>query len=69
MDAAHTRTQNTVQYDTTVRDLVNSRVHGRAAARHRSGSDRVAVFLGILFIFAYALRRIWKDVNSPVVNQ
>ena len=58
--------QDTVQYDTTVRDLVNFLVYiGEPAATSRK---RIGVFvlfaLGILFIFAYALKKeYWKDVH------
>ena len=59
-------TQTTVQYDTTVRDLVNFLVYvGEPAANDRKRIGIVALFaLGILFIFAYALKReYWKDVK------
>ena len=59
-------TQNAVQYDTTVRDLVNFLVYmgePDAASRKRIGVV-VLYVLGILFIFAYALKReYWKDVK------
>jgi ubiquinol-cytochrome c reductase cytochrome c1 subunit len=59
-------TQNAVQYDTTVRDLVNFLVYvGEPAANSRKRIGIVALFvLGILFIFAYALKKeFWKDVH------
>ncbi len=59
-------TQNTVQYDTTVRDLVNFLVYvGEPAANDRKRIGIWALFaLGILFIFAYALKKeYWKDVH------
>jgi ubiquinol-cytochrome c reductase cytochrome c1 subunit len=58
--------QDTVQYDTTVRDLVNFLVYiGEPAAASRRQIGIVALFvLGILFIFAYALKKeFWKDVH------
>ena len=59
-------TQNTVQYDTTVRDLVNFLVYlGEPAANDRKRIGIVVLFaLGILFILAYALKKeYWKDVK------
>ena len=59
-------TQSTVQYDTTVRDLVNFLVYmGEPAATSRKQIGIVALFaLGILFIFAYLLKKeYWKDVH------
>ena len=59
-------TQNEVQYDTTVRDLVNFLVYmGEPAASDRKRLGVLALFaLGILFIFAYALKKeYWKDVH------
>jgi len=57
---------NTVQYDTAVRDLVNFleyMAEPAATSRKRIGIV-VLFFLGILFIFAYALKReYWKDVH------
>jgi len=57
---------NTVQYDTTVRDLVNFLEYmgePGAVGRKRIGIA-VLLFLGILFIFAYALKKeYWKDVH------
>jgi ubiquinol-cytochrome c reductase cytochrome c1 subunit len=58
--------QDTVQYDTTVRDLVNFLVYmGEPAASSRKRMGIVVLFaLGILFIFAYALKKeYWKDVK------
>ncbi len=59
-------TQNTVQYDVTVRDLVNFleyMAEPAASSRKRIGVV-VLFFLGILFIFAYALKKeYWKDVH------
>ena len=59
-------TQNEVQYDTTVRDLVNFLVYmGEPSAINRKHIGIFALFfLGILFIFAYALKKeYWKDVH------
>ena len=58
--------QNTVQYDTTVRDLVNFLVYmGEPVANSRKRIGILVLFaLGILFIFAYALKKeYWKDVK------
>jgi ubiquinol-cytochrome c reductase cytochrome c1 subunit len=58
--------QNAVQYDTTVRDLVNFLVYmGEPAANDRKRIGIVVLFvLGVLFIFAYALKKeYWKDVK------
>jgi len=59
-------TLNTVQYDTTVRDLVNFlgyMAEPAAGSRKRIGIV-VLFFLGILLIFAYALKKeYWKDVK------
>jgi ubiquinol-cytochrome c reductase cytochrome c1 subunit len=58
--------QNEVQYDTTVRDLVNYLVYmGEPAATSRKRIGIVVLFaLGVLFIFAYALKKeYWKDVK------
>lgn len=58
--------QNTVQYDTTVRDLVNFLVYmGEPGAADRKRIGIVVLFvLGVLFIFAYALKKeYWKDVH------
>ena len=59
-------TQDVVQYDTTVRDLVNFLVYmGEPMATSRKRIGIVVLFaLGILFIFAYALKKeYWKDVK------
>ena len=59
-------TQNTVQYDTTVRDLVNFLVYiGEPGANDRKRIGILVLFaLGILFILAYALKKeFWKDVH------
>ncbi len=58
--------QDTVQFDTTVRDLVNYLVYmGEPSANARKSIGIVVLFcLGILFIFAYALKKeFWKDVH------
>jgi ubiquinol-cytochrome c reductase cytochrome c1 subunit len=58
--------QSTVQYDATVRDLVNFLVYmGEPAATSRKQIGIVVLFvLGILFIFVYALKKeYWKDVH------
>jgi ubiquinol-cytochrome c reductase cytochrome c1 subunit len=59
-------TQNTVQFDTTVRDLVNFLVYvSEPSAGTRKRVGIVVLFaLGVLFIFAYALKKeYWKDVH------
>lgn len=59
-------TQDKVQYDTTVRDLVNFLVYvGEPAAGSRKNIGVVVLFIvGILFIFAYLLKKeYWKDVK------
>jgi ubiquinol-cytochrome c reductase cytochrome c1 subunit len=59
-------TLDTVQYDTTVRDLVNFLVYvGEPVATSRKRIGIVVLFvLGVLFIFAYALKKeYWKDVH------
>ncbi|HEY8068871.1 MAG TPA: cytochrome c1 [Burkholderiales bacterium] len=59
-------TQDEVQYDTTVRDLVNFLVYmGEPAAVSRKRIGIAVLFaLGVLFIFAYALKKeYWKDVH------
>jgi len=59
-------TQDTVQYDTTVRDLVNFLDYmAEPAAQDRKRIGIVALFaLLILFVFAYALKKeYWKDVH------
>jgi len=58
--------QNAVQYDTTVRDLVNFLVYmGEPAANSRKRIGIVVLFaLGVLFILAFALKKeYWKDVK------
>jgi ubiquinol-cytochrome c reductase cytochrome c1 subunit len=55
-----------VQYDTAVRDLVNFLVYvGEPAAIHRKAIGIIVLFvLGVLFIFAYLLKKeYWKDVH------
>jgi ubiquinol-cytochrome c reductase cytochrome c1 subunit len=57
---------NTVQYDTAVRDLVNFLVYvGEPGALHRKSIGILVLFvLGIVFIFAYLLKKeFWKDVK------
>jgi len=57
---------DTVQYDTAVRDLVNYLVYmGEPAANSRKRIGIVVLFfLGILLVFAYALKKeFWKDVK------
>lgn len=59
-------TLDTVQYDTTVRDLVNYLVYmGEPAATSRKRIGIVVLFfLGILLILAYALKKeFWKEVK------
>ncbi len=58
--------QNTSQYDTTVRDLVNYLVWmGEPAAVQRKKIGVVVLyFLGVLFVLAYAMKRqFWKDIH------
>jgi len=58
--------QSTVQYDTTVRDLVNFLVYvGEPSAQSRKSIGIVVLFvLVVLFIFAYAMKKaFWKDVR------
>jgi len=58
--------QSAVQYDTTVRDLVNFLVYvGEPSAQSRKAIGIVVLFvLGVLFIFAYAMKKaFWKDVK------
>ncbi|MFY9315982.1 MAG: cytochrome c1 [Burkholderiales bacterium] len=57
---------NEVQYDTAVRDLVNYLVYmGEPSAGDRKRIGIVSLFvLGVLFIFAYALKKeYWKNVH------
>ena len=59
-------TESLVQYDTTVRDLVNFLVYmGEPGAADRRLIGVVVLFiLGVLFTFAYALKKeYWKDVH------
>jgi ubiquinol-cytochrome c reductase cytochrome c1 subunit len=59
-------TQSTTEYDRTVRDLVNFLVYmGEPIAEERKHIGVIALFvLGILFVFAYWLKReYWKDVH------
>jgi ubiquinol-cytochrome c reductase cytochrome c1 subunit len=59
-------TQSAVEYDTTVRDLVNFLVWvGEPAAQSRKRIGIVVLFvLGALFVLAYALKKeYWKDVK------
>jgi len=59
-------TMSAVEYDRTVRDLVNFLVYlGEPAAVSRKRIGIVVLFvLAILFVFAYALKReFWKDVH------
>jgi ubiquinol-cytochrome c reductase cytochrome c1 subunit len=54
------------EYDTTVRDLVNFLVYvGEPAAQSRKSIGIVVLFvLGVVFIFAYLLKKeFWKDVK------
>ncbi len=58
--------QSTVEYDRTVRDLVNFLVYvGEPSASSRERIGVVVLFvLGLLFVFAYAMKReFWKDVK------
>jgi ubiquinol-cytochrome c reductase cytochrome c1 subunit len=58
--------QSAVQYDTTVRDLVNFLVYvGEPSAQSRKNIGIVVLFvLGLLFILAYAMKKaFWKDVR------
>lgn len=55
-----------VQYDTTVRDLVNFLVYvGEPSAQSRKSIGIVVLFvLGVLFILAYAMKKaFWKDIR------
>ncbi|HSH08103.1 MAG TPA: cytochrome c1 [Burkholderiales bacterium] len=59
-------TQSAIEYDRTVRDLVNFLVYvGEPAAESRKRIGVIVLFvLGILFVFAYWLKReFWKDVH------
>ncbi|HEX6295391.1 MAG TPA: cytochrome c1, partial [Burkholderiales bacterium] len=58
--------QTVTEYDTTVRDLVNFLVYAsEPAATSRKSIGIVVLFvLGVLFIFAYLLKReFWRDVK------
>ena len=58
--------QNAVQYDATVRDLVNFLVYvGEPSAQSRKNIGIVVLFvLGVLFVLAYAMKKaFWKDVR------
>ncbi|KPK07697.1 MAG: cytochrome C [Betaproteobacteria bacterium SG8_39] len=58
--------QSAIEYDRTVRDLVNFLVYlGEPAAESRKRIGVIVLFvLGILFVFAYVLKReFWKDVH------
>jgi ubiquinol-cytochrome c reductase cytochrome c1 subunit len=59
-------TQSAAEYDATVRDLINFLVYvsePHAASRRAIGVITL-FFLGVLFIFAYALKKeYWKDVH------
>ena len=59
-------TQTPAEYDATVRDLVNFLVYvGEPAGGHRRSIGIVMLFvLGVVFIFAYLLKKeYWKDVK------
>lgn len=59
-------TINTVEYDTAVRDLVNflAYVGEPAAGKRKTIGIVVLLVLGVLFIFAYLLKKeYWKDVR------
>jgi ubiquinol-cytochrome c reductase cytochrome c1 subunit len=58
--------QSAVQYDATVRDLVNFLVYvGEPSAQTRKSIGIVVLFvLGVLFVLAYAMKKaFWKDVR------
>ena len=58
--------QSATEYDATVRDLVNFLVYASepAAARRKAIGIAVLFALGVLFIFAYLLKKeFWKDVK------
>ena len=58
--------QSAVQYDATVRDLVNFLVYvGEPSAQSRKNIGIVVLFvLGMLFVLAYAMKKaFWKDVR------
>ena len=59
-------TQSLTEYDTTVRDLVNFLVYASepAAMRRKTIGIWTLFVLGVLFIFAYLLKReFWRDVK------
>jgi ubiquinol-cytochrome c reductase cytochrome c1 subunit len=58
--------QRGVEYDRTVRDLVNFLVYvGEPAAQSRKAIGIVVLFvLGVLFVLAYAMKKaFWKDIR------
>ena len=58
--------QGAVEYDRTVRDLVNFLVYvGEPSAQSRKNIGIVVLFvLGVVFVFAYAMKKaFWKDVR------
>ena len=58
--------QSAVEYDRTVRDLVNFLVFvGEPAAQARKSIGIVVLFvLGVLFVLAYAMKKaFWKDIR------
>jgi ubiquinol-cytochrome c reductase cytochrome c1 subunit len=58
--------QSATEYDATVRDLVNFLVYASepAAADRKTLGIAVLLALGVLFIFAYLLKKeFWKDVK------
>jgi ubiquinol-cytochrome c reductase cytochrome c1 subunit len=58
--------QNAVDYDRTVRDLVNFLVYvGEPSAQSRKNIGIVVLFvLGVVFVFAYAMKKaFWKDIR------
>ncbi len=59
-------TQSAVEYDRTVRDLVNFFAYvGEPAAQSRKAIGVVVLFvLGVLFLLAYAMKQaFWKDIR------
>ncbi|TAN52359.1 MAG: cytochrome c1 [Betaproteobacteria bacterium] len=59
-------TLGAVQYDTAVRDLVNFLVYvGEPSGQSRKRIGVIVLFvLGVLFVFAYALKKnYWKDLH------
>jgi ubiquinol-cytochrome c reductase cytochrome c1 subunit len=59
-------TQSVTEYDTTVRDLVNFLVYASepAAMSRKTIGIWTLLVLGVLFIFAYLLKReFWRDVK------